>query len=87
MSSYEHEAPSGDFSDNSYVSRQGHKGEPLNVVSDQERIEDPIDARTADSDEQLSMFGPSPFVHRPCRQLGHAPVMWGTPDTDDTSSR
>ncbi|KAK7935061.1 hypothetical protein PG985_000556 [Apiospora marii] len=54
MSSYENEAPSGEVADNSYVSRSGHKGEPLNVVSDQERIEDPIDADRADSDEQLA---------------------------------
>ena len=69
MSAYENETPSGDVSDNSYVSRPGHKGEPLNVVSDQERIEDPIDAMTADSDEQLSMCGHSgltPRIHRPC---------------------
>ncbi|KAI0127004.1 hypothetical protein BJ170DRAFT_630717 [Xylariales sp. AK1849] len=54
MSSYENEAPAGDVSDNSYVSRQGHKNEALPVVSDQERLEDPIDANTADSDEQLA---------------------------------
>lgn len=53
MSSYENEAPSGDVVDNSYVSRSGHKNEPLNVVSDQERIEEPIDAGKADTDEQL----------------------------------
>ncbi|KAK7967335.1 uncharacterized protein PG986_001612 [Apiospora aurea] len=53
MSSYDNEAPSGEVADNSYVSRSGHKNEPLNVVSDQERVEDPIDADKADSDEQL----------------------------------
>ncbi|KAI1843631.1 hypothetical protein JX266_010264 [Neoarthrinium moseri] len=53
MSNYENEAPTGEFSDNSYVSRSGHKHEPLGVVSDQERIEDPIDGNTADSDRQL----------------------------------
>lgn len=52
MSSYENETPS----DNSYVSRPGHKNEPLGVVSDETRIEDPIDANTADSDQQLGMF-------------------------------
>ncbi|KAH6651631.1 hypothetical protein BKA67DRAFT_660426 [Truncatella angustata] len=40
-------------SDNSYVSRQGHKSEPLGVVSDETNVEDPIDANTADSDAQL----------------------------------
>ncbi|KAK6076405.1 hypothetical protein SCUP234_07139 [Seiridium cupressi] len=49
MSTYENEVPT----DNSYVSRQGSKGEPLGVVSDETRIEDPIDAQTADSDQQL----------------------------------
>ncbi|KAI0153372.1 hypothetical protein BJ166DRAFT_627341 [Pestalotiopsis sp. NC0098] len=49
MSSYENEVPS----DNSYVSRQGHKNEPLGVVSDETKIEDPVDSRTADSDQQL----------------------------------
>ncbi|ETS84584.1 hypothetical protein PFICI_02609 [Pestalotiopsis fici W106-1] len=49
MSSYENEVPS----DNSYVSRPGHKNEALGVVSDETKIEDPVDSRTADSDEQL----------------------------------
>ncbi|KAI1323546.1 hypothetical protein F5Y16DRAFT_383496 [Xylariaceae sp. FL0255] len=53
MSSYENEAPSGDVRDDSYVSRSGTKHEPIGVVSDQERIEDPIDDRKADTDEQL----------------------------------
>lgn len=72
MSTYENEAPSGDVSDNSYVSRQGHKGEPLNVVSDQELIEDPIDARTADSDEQLSTSAPCHYIPCPGHQPGPA---------------
>lgn len=55
MSSYENEVPS----DNSYVSRQGHKNEPLGVVSDETKIEDPVDSRTADSDQQLGTFHPS----------------------------
>ncbi|KAK8101146.1 uncharacterized protein PG998_007447 [Apiospora kogelbergensis] len=53
MSSYENEAPSGEVVDNSYVSRSGHKNEPLNVVSDQERVAEPVDAE-ADTDEQLA---------------------------------
>ncbi|TPX07700.1 uncharacterized protein E0L32_010596 [Thyridium curvatum] len=47
------DVPTGEDNDNSYVSRSGHKGEEIPVVSDQERIEDPIDADVADSDEQL----------------------------------
>lgn len=68
MSSYENEAPSGEVADNSYVSRSGHKNEPLNVVSDQERIEDPVDAE-ADTDEQLGKWLPpgrsflGPLIH------------------------
>ncbi|KAI8626724.1 hypothetical protein F5Y19DRAFT_478209 [Xylariaceae sp. FL1651] len=54
MSSYENEAPSGTVADDSYVSRPGHKNEQLPVVSDQDRVEDPIDANTVDSDEQLA---------------------------------
>ena len=46
-------APAGNVADDSYVSRPGHKHEPLPVVSDSERVEDPLDRRVADSDEQL----------------------------------
>jgi hypothetical protein len=53
MSSYENEAPSGEFRDDSYVSRSGHKNEPLAVQSDNDRVEDPINADKADSDAQL----------------------------------
>ena len=91
MSTYENEAPTGDVSDNSYVSRQGHKGEPLNVVSDQERIEDPVDARTADSDEQLSMFHTPWHFIIPLgsgRRPGHAHTdPFGTTVTHDLSAR
>lgn len=52
MSNYEN-APTGDVEDNSYISRQGTKHEPLPVQADSDRIEDPIDPNTADSDEQL----------------------------------
>ncbi|ORY57797.1 uncharacterized protein BCR38DRAFT_354143 [Pseudomassariella vexata] len=54
MPNSENEAPSGVTSNNSYVSRPGNKGEPLGIVSDQERIKDPIDADKADSDAQLA---------------------------------
>jgi hypothetical protein len=50
--------PSGEVSDNSYVNRTGTKHEPIQVTSDTERVEDPIDARTADSDEQLGKLLP-----------------------------
>lgn len=55
MSSYQNE-PSGEFSEDSYVSRPGHKHEPIGVVSDQERIEHPIDGSKADSDAQLGVY-------------------------------
>ncbi|KAK0389049.1 hypothetical protein NLU13_2625 [Sarocladium strictum] len=47
------DAPSGDVRDDSYVSRQGNKDEPLPVQSDGDRVEDPIDENVADTDEQL----------------------------------
>ena len=50
------EAPTGEFQDNSYVSRQGTKHEPIPVQSDGLRVDDPIDQEVADSDEQLSMY-------------------------------
>ncbi|KAI1267706.1 hypothetical protein F5Y18DRAFT_424841 [Xylariaceae sp. FL1019] len=53
MSEYDNEAPTGQVKDESYVSRSGHKSEEIPVVSDTERIADPIDADTADSDAQL----------------------------------
>ncbi|KAF2716369.1 hypothetical protein K431DRAFT_307855 [Polychaeton citri CBS 116435] len=43
--------PSGDAVDNNYKSRTGQSHIP--VQSDEAPIEDPIDADTADSDEQL----------------------------------
>jgi hypothetical protein len=46
-------APSGEFRDDSYVSRQGSKNEPLPVQADSDNVEDPIDADKADTDEQL----------------------------------
>lgn len=50
------DAPAGDFRDDSYVSRQGNKNEPLPVQSDGDRVEDPIDENVADTDEQLGKF-------------------------------
>ncbi|KAI2620456.1 hypothetical protein GGR54DRAFT_639489 [Hypoxylon sp. NC1633] len=44
---------SNDTTDDSYVSRPGHKGEEVPVQSDQERVEDPINEVEADTDEQL----------------------------------
>lgn len=41
--------------DNDYVSRSGHKGEPVPVQSDNTKVQDPIDGKTANSDEQLGM--------------------------------
>ncbi|TDZ13979.1 hypothetical protein Cob_v010428 [Colletotrichum orbiculare MAFF 240422] len=46
------EIPSGEVKDNEYVSRKA--GEPIGVQSDDAKVEDPIDAATADSDEQLA---------------------------------
>jgi hypothetical protein len=42
--------------DNDYVMRDGQKGGPIPVQSDSAKVEDPIDAATADSDEQLGML-------------------------------
>ncbi|KAI5927323.1 hypothetical protein F4810DRAFT_360710 [Camillea tinctor] len=53
MSSNTQTPPSGEVADDSYVSRPGHKDEDVPVVSDQDRVEDPIDGAQADSDEQL----------------------------------
>ncbi|KAI0601597.1 hypothetical protein F4775DRAFT_605689 [Biscogniauxia sp. FL1348] len=54
MSNSPSSQPSGEATDNSYVSRPGHKAEPVPVVSDQERVPDPVDGSKADSDEQLA---------------------------------
>jgi len=47
------DAPTGEFHDESYVSRSGRKHEPIPVVSDGERIEKYSDDQNVDSDEQL----------------------------------
>ncbi|KAI1641345.1 hypothetical protein F4809DRAFT_636632 [Biscogniauxia mediterranea] len=54
MSAHDESQPSGEVADDSYVSRPGHKDEQVPVVSDQDRVEDPIDGAKADSDEQLA---------------------------------
>lgn len=45
--------PQGNPIDNDYVSRPGHKNDPIQVQSDVAPVEDPIDADTANSDAQL----------------------------------
>jgi hypothetical protein len=45
--------PTGDVTDNSYVSRTGQTEIP--VQSDKIPVEDPIDPATADTDEYLGM--------------------------------
>ena len=71
MSSYENEAPAGEgITDNEYTSRPGAKSEPIGVVSDQERIDEPTAKGDQDTDEQLglsslvSLFLSS--IHRRC---------------------
>ncbi|KAK1959757.1 hypothetical protein LY78DRAFT_646703 [Colletotrichum sublineola] len=44
--------PSGEVKDNEYVSRQGDR-QPISVVDDDAKVEDPIDEETADTDAQL----------------------------------
>ena len=55
---YENEAPTGQVADNEYMDRPGEKGGPVSVQSDSAKVEDPIDANTADSDEQLRKLLP-----------------------------
>ncbi|KAL1843708.1 hypothetical protein VTK73DRAFT_2787 [Phialemonium thermophilum] len=47
------DAPSGEFHDDSYAKMGGSEG-PVPVQSDNAKVEDPIDSRTADSDAQLA---------------------------------
>jgi len=90
------DAPSGEIKDDSYVSRRGAKDEPLPVVSDT-KVEDPIDSRVADSDEQLERddkeaIDPSNLIEE--RTRGVKPVSSyrepgdeeGLPENDGTSS-
>lgn len=48
--------PSGEFSDESYVSRPGQKQDPIPVTSDNAPVESGVNAETADSEEQLGEF-------------------------------
>ncbi len=48
------DVPTGDVTDNSYVSRTGQTEIP--VQSDKVPVEDPIDPATADTDESLGML-------------------------------
>ena len=50
-----------DTMQNDYTSRTGQKTAPVPVQSDGDAIEDPIDANTADSDEQLGMCPHLPY--------------------------
>jgi hypothetical protein len=49
-------APSGYLDDNDYVTRPGHKDDPIPVQSDEDLVADPIDAETADSNAQLGTY-------------------------------
>lgn len=49
--------PDGVATDNDYVSRTGQK-DTIPVQSDDATVEDPIDAETADSDQQLGTLHP-----------------------------
>jgi hypothetical protein len=49
------DAPTGDYQEDSYVSRPGQKEQPVPVQSDSDRVDDPIDAEQADTDAQLGM--------------------------------
>jgi hypothetical protein len=47
------DVPAGEAVDNDYTSRTGQKNAPVPVQSDNDAVEDPIDAETADSDAAL----------------------------------
>ena len=47
------EQPTGEVVDNDYTSRTGQKDANVPVQSDNDTVEDPIDAETADTDAQL----------------------------------
>jgi hypothetical protein len=49
-------APAGDLDDNNYVTRPGHKNDPIPVQSDEDLVIDQIDAKTADSKTQLGTY-------------------------------
>lgn len=61
------DAPTGEFQDNDYISRQGNKNEPLPVQSDGDHVEDPIDPDQADTDAQLGKYlHLFMYIHFPC---------------------
>ncbi|RYO95420.1 hypothetical protein DL764_007695 [Monosporascus ibericus] len=47
------EVPEGQVQDESFVLGADKKGEPVPVVGDNAKVEDPIDTKQADSDRQL----------------------------------
>jgi hypothetical protein len=58
-----YKGPSGtDTQQNDYTSRTGQKQAPVPVQNDQDEVEDPIDAKTADSDQQLGMLTQIPLI-------------------------
>jgi hypothetical protein len=59
------EAPTGQVNDDSYVTEGSNKREPIDVVSDEADIEDPVRPEDADSDQQLGM----PFFSSPSFSL------------------
>jgi hypothetical protein len=61
-SSYEQgSAPSGEYIDDSYVSRPGHKGEAFGVISDREPVE-AVDENPADTDAQLGKLMHAQYI-------------------------
>ena len=67
---------------NDYTSRTGQKQASIPVQSDNDAIEDPIDANTADSDAQLGMMAPPSILYETdCSQHG----MMLMPSTKATS--
>lgn len=78
--------PAGDAKDNSYVSRTGQNQIP--VQKDEAPVADPIDAATADTDEQLGQFYlPLPSVLHlspifPWRYLTDSPTLSAHDDTE-----
>lgn len=55
MAAQDQNVPDGVATDNDYTSRTGQK-DHIPVQKDEDSVEDPIDADTADSDQQLGTF-------------------------------
>ncbi|RYP48636.1 hypothetical protein DL768_005480 [Monosporascus sp. mg162] len=49
----EDEVPEGQVQDDSYVMGADKNGEPVPVIGDDAKVEDPVDAKDADSNRQL----------------------------------